>query len=170
MRPPFSYERTTMTKQPLWIHRRLLNWQNVYQFGIEAGVKKMMPPEQLHMTLATVREPVEWGDLKLRQDKLIIPTGHKAVQIFAYTIKALTFGHPDIKSRHEELLEMFPMMDHPLLRPHVSLYKGGRMPKIGYEGELVFGPEQADVFDAANTAGIKHVKIADMLADLEKTS
>ncbi len=33
------------------------------------------------------------------------------------------------------------MMDHPLLRPHVSLYKGGRMPdpSIPYEGELVFG-------------------------------
>lgn len=154
-------------RQPLWIHRKLLNLKAVYGFGVEAGVPKMMPPEALHMTLATVRVPVEWGDLKLRQDTLVIPAGHKTVQIFAYTIKALTFGHPEIKARHEELLKMFPMMDHPLLRPHVSLYKGGRMPKIGYEGELVFGPEIAEAFDAGNAHGIKHIKTRDALAMMD---
>lgn len=146
---------------PVWIHRPLINIPNIYRWGVQAGIPKMMPPESLHMTLATVRQPVAWGDLELQNDELVIPAGFKAVQIFAYTIKALTFGDPRIKARHEELLARFPMMDHPLLRPHVSLYKGGRMPKIGYEGELVFGPERAEVFDAGNAMGIKHVRIAD---------
>lgn len=153
------------TEEPVWVYRPLESVRNVYEWGVTAGIPKMMPPSSLHMTLATVRVPVRWGDLKLRDDTLVIPAGFKTVQIFAYTIKALTFGHPAIKERHEELLAMFPEMDHPLLRPHVSLYKGGRMPKIGYEGELVFGPERVMAFDASNAMGIKHVKLVDALCD-----
>ena len=93
---------------PVWVYRPLESVRNVYEWGVTAGVPKMMPPSSLHMTLATVRVPVRWGDLKLRTDTLVIPAGFKTVQIFAYTIKALTFGHPEIKARHEELVEMFP--------------------------------------------------------------
>ena len=153
-----------MTTEPLWISRPLLNWRDVYRWGLEAGIRKMMPPEQLHLTLATVRTPVSWDGLDLETMDLVVPAGHKPVQIFAWTIKALTFGHPAVTARHELLLGRFPDMDHPALRPHVSLYKGGRMPSIGYEGALVFGPERAAVFDAANAQGIKHVKVADLLA------
>ena len=153
-----------MTEDTVWLSRPLRNIEDVYRWGGEAGIKKMMPPEQLHITLATVRTPVSWEGLDLFDDELIIPAGHKTVQIFAYTIKALTFSDPRIKTRHEQLLARFPQMDHPLLRPHVSLYKGGRMPKVGYEGELVFGPERLERFDATNTKGIKHIVIADYLA------
>ena len=124
-----------------------------------------MPADQLHMTLATVREPVDWSGLRPETDELVVPPGLKTVQIFAWTIKALTFGHPTINRRHEELLALFPAMDHPILRPHFSLYKGGRMPdpSIPYEGELVFGPERIEPFDAEGGIGIKHVKVADIL-------
>jgi len=155
-----------MTKAPLWIARPLVSLRPVLEWCAEAGIRKIIPPEHLHLTLATVREPVEWGDLRLQDDRLVIPAGFKTCQIFAYTIKALTFGHPAVKARHEELLGMFPQMDHPLLRPHVSLYKGGRMPRTGYEGELVFGPERAEEFDASRAMGIKHVKVEDALAAL----
>lgn len=152
-------------RAPLWISRPLISTKPVVQWAHEAGVRKIIPLDHLHLTLATVREPVEWGEISLEAEDLVIPAGLKTVQIFAYTIKALTFGHPAIKARHEELLGIFPQMDHPILRPHVSLYKGGRMPKIPYEGELVFGPERAIEFNADNAQGIKHVKVTDLLAD-----
>jgi hypothetical protein len=146
---------------PVWIHRPLLNVTNVYRWGVLAGVQKMMPADSLHLTLATVRDPVRWKGLPLLDDELVVPAGAKPVRIFAYTIKALTFGHPEIGRRHDELLALFPSMDHPVLRPHVSLYKGGRMPRLEYDGELVFGPERAEEFDARNAMGVKHVRISD---------
>lgn len=154
-----------MTHAPLWLSRPLLNVADIYQWGEAAGIKKMMPPEQLHMTVATVREPVSWESLEIRDDELIIPAGHKIVQIFGYTIKALTFGDPRVKQRHEEILARYPQMDYPLLRPHISLFKGGRMPRVEYEGKLVLGPEKLEKFDAAyaNAKGVKHIKIADYL-------
>jgi hypothetical protein len=149
--------------RPLWLYRPLLNWRDVYTWAHGAGIKKMMPPDQLHATLATVRAPCRWDDLALQSDEIVVPAGHKAVQIFGYTIKALTFGHPQIKARHEELLARFPEIDHALLRPHVSLFRGGKMPRVGYDGELHFGPERAEEFNEIKGRDIKHVRVMDLL-------
>ena len=120
-----------------------------------------MPPGELHLTLATVRTPVDWSELELCSEPLVVPAGLKTVQIFGYTVKALSFGHPDIKARHDELVNLFPEIDHKILRPHVSLFRGGRMPRMEYTGELVFGPEIAAEFDEVKGRNIKHVKIDD---------
>ena len=37
------------------------------------------------------------------------------------------------------------------------------MPKIEYDGLLVFGPEKIVEFDADNSRGIKHAKVTDIL-------
>jgi hypothetical protein len=146
---------------PLWLHRPLVNWHDIFAWGIEAGIKKMVPSHQLHVTLATVREPVQWDDLKLQPNELVVPAGPKVVQIFGYTMKALAFEHEGLVARHAELLERFPQMDHSRIRPHVTLFRGGRMPSLPYLGELVFGPEEASVFDEGSARNIKHVKLAD---------
>jgi hypothetical protein len=158
--------RTGSGLRSLCLTRPLLNIGPVFEWLDSVGVRKAIPPDQLHMTLATVRTPVDWTGLVPKDDVLTIPAGLKTVQIFAYTIKALTFGHPDVKARHEELVSMYPEMDHHLLRPHVSLYKGGRMPRTCYEGELVFGPERAEEFDLDRVHGLKHVKVAEVLSTL----
>lgn len=155
-----------MTARPLWIYRNLLNWLDLYYWADHIGAVKMLPPEQLHMTLCTVRQPVEWGDLRLRDDEVTVEAGSKPLQIFGYVAKGVAFGHPEIKARHEELAQMFPQMDHPtLLRPHVTLFRGGRMTKERYEGELRFGPEQAEEFRMENIRSIKHLKVKDVLAE-----
>lgn len=148
-------------KSPVWIHRPLVNVDDVFAYAEAAGIKKMMPADQLHLTLATVRTSVEWEELPLLDDMLVVPAGHKTVQILGWSVKALTFGHPEVKRRHEDLLALYPTMDHPLLRPHVSLFRGGKMPRMGYEGELVFGPERAERFDAGKARDIKHVLVTD---------
>lgn len=153
-----------MTRSSLCLQRPLLNWTPVLRFLADQGVRKTIPHDQLHLTLATVRDEVDWTGLEPESDELVIPAGAKSVQIFAYTIKALTFGHPRISARHEALKALFPTMDHPVLRPHVSLYKGGRMPHACYEGELVFGPERAEPFDLSRAHGIQHASIDDQLS------
>jgi hypothetical protein len=141
----------------LWLHRPLINWQEVFQWAIESGIKKLMPAEQLHLTLATCRTPVDWSQLNLRTDTLTIEPGHKNVQIFGFTAKAIAFGHESIKERHRELADLFPTMDHSaMLRPHVTLMRGGKMPKVPYHGSLVFGPEVAVEFNETAAKNVKH--------------
>lgn len=144
----------------LWLHRPLINWQDIYTWAIQTGVKKLMPPEQLHLTLATCRQPVDWTGLELRQDTLEVEAGHKVVQIFGFMAKAIAFGHPAIKERHTELASLYPTMDHSaMLRPHVTLMRGGKMPKQPYMGPLVFGPEVAQEFNETAIREIKHVLV-----------
>lgn len=145
---------------PFWLHRPLINVQDIYHWAVEAGIKKMMSPDQLHITLCTVRSPVEWEGLELRDDTVEIEAGHKTVQIFGFTAKGLAFGSRVFKERHTELVEIFPGMDHPaLFRPHVTLYRGGKMPPTPYEGKLVFGPEVASEFREEAVKNLKHHKI-----------
>ena len=154
----------TIADRPLWIHRRVISRQAIREWCMEAGIRKVIPFDQQHFTQATVRTPVEWGDLMLDPNELVIPAGPKPTRIFAYTIKALTFDHPLIQARHAWLRERFPAMDHAkIMRPHVSLYKGGRMPRTEFEGEIVLGPEIAEEFVAGNALGIKHVRTDDAL-------
>jgi len=128
----------------------------------------MMPPEQLHLTLATCRTPVDTSGLVLQTNTLTIEPGYKVVQIFGFMAKAIAFGHPAIKERHEELAAMFPTMDHAsLLRPHVTLMRGGKMPKSAYEGSLVFGPEVLAEFNETAVREIKHVLVKDVLASYQ---
>lgn len=151
--------------KPLWLYRPLLNWQDVFDWAHAAKVKKMMPPEQLHMTLATVRTPVDWSLVTPQEDELVIPAGHKVMQIFGFTVKALAFGHEGVKARHEEIAALYPEMDHAaMLRPHVSLFRGGKFVHDPYEGELVFGPEVLSEFNEEKGRNIKHVKVVDYVA------
>lgn len=156
-----------MTRSSLCLSRPLLNWIDAYRWLESEGIRKAIPPSDLHMTLATVRDEVDWSGLVPDDRELVVPAGQKSVQIFAYTIKGLTFGHPEVSRRHAELLSMFPTMDHPTLRPHVSLYKGGRMPGSCYPGELVFGPERAEEFDLSRAHGIQHASVSDCIAGIE---
>ncbi len=73
-------------KSPVWISRPLVNTGDVFEWLHRVGVRKVMPANQLHMTLATVREPVDWSDLAPQTDELVVPAGLKTIQIFAWTI------------------------------------------------------------------------------------
>jgi hypothetical protein len=149
-------------KSAFWLSRPVLNWDDIYKWAGTAKVQKLMPPSELHMTLATVRKPVDWKDLEIHKDTIEIPAGFKKVEIFAFTIKALIFKNDRISARHQQLLSLYPEMDHTHFRPHVSLYKGGRMPKADYEGPLVLGPERIEEFDP-DFQGVKHMKVSDFV-------
>jgi len=160
---------TASHARPAWLHRRVLNVEDVLSWLVEAGVPKCMPTDQIHFTQATIRQPVDWTGVEPDADELVIPAGPKPTQIFASTIKALTFRHERIADRHALLLSRYPMIDHPVMRPHVSLYKGGRMPRTVYEGPLRLGPEMLTEFDPANVQGIKHVKVIEALSGIRST-
>ena len=147
----------------LWLYRPLLNWQDIYAWAHSVGVKKIMPRETLHTTILTVHTPCELDDLDLLDNEIHVPAGLKTIQLFGWTVKALTFGHPEIKERHDELSILFPKNEHPILRPHVSLFRGGKMISECYEGALIFGPEIAKEFNGMKGRRIKHVEVSDFI-------
>jgi len=151
----------------LWLRRPLLNAREIYEWALETGISKMMPAEELHLTLATCREPVDWSGLVLEEDTLEISEGPKPIQIFGFMSKAIAFSHERVSQRHETLAQQFPTMDHAQrTRPHVTLMRGGKMPRETYNGKLVFGPEIASEFNPVSIREIKHVKVKNYIHKL----
>lgn len=144
-----------------WLYRPVLNADDILLWAGANRVKKIMPLEELHTTIAVVREPVEWPvDLKTNE---ITITG-ASMQIFGYTVKALAFECPELVERRAELAERFPQMDHVTnMRPHVSLYRGGRMIQTDYTGDIILGPEQIVEFVEEQGRNIKHVSVATLM-------
>lgn len=151
----------------LWLRRPLLNTREIYEWALETGISKMMPAEELHLTLATCREPVDWDSLVLEEDTLEISEGPKPIQIFGFMAKAIAFSHERVSQRHAALAQQFPSMDHAQrTRPHVTLMRGGKMPRESYNGRLIFGPEIASEFNPTSIREIKHVKVKDYIKEM----
>lgn len=149
-------------KSPFWIFRPLLNPDDVYAWLVIQKVKKAVPADQLHLTLATVREPTEWSNIELEADPIEIAHGEMPVQIFGWSMKAIAFQNEQIANRIKALSQQFPRMDHPrAVRPHLSTHKGGILPKEPYTGRLLFGPEQIREFNEKSAREIPHMKLKD---------
>jgi len=150
-------------KSPFWIYRPLLNPEDVYAWLVTQKVKKAVPADQLHLTLATVREPTEWQHIKLEAGTIEIPYGEMPIQIFGWSMKAIAFQNEQISNRIKALARQFPRMDHArAVRPHLSTHKGGILPKEPYVGRLVFGPEEIRQFNEKSARDIPHIKLKDI--------
>lgn len=158
-------ELRTERRAPVWLSRPLLDPLPMFRWAEAAGVRKMLAPDHLHCTLATVRDPVDWKDLPLETEVIEIPAGQASLEIFGWTTKAFAFRHPDLDRRHGELARLFPSIDHPTLRAHMSLFKGGRMANLPFPGALRLGAERAVVFNDADAKGIKHVNVRNWLEE-----
>jgi len=155
------------TTKTLWLRRPLLNSREIFEWALNIGIAKLMPGDEFHLTLATCREPIDWSYLVLEEDTLEIPEGPKPIQIFGFMAKAIAFNHERVSQRHEVLAQQFPTMDHAQhTRPHVTLMRGGKMPREPYNGKLIFGPEVASEFNPTSIREIKHVKVQDYIHKL----
>lgn len=147
-------------KSPFWMFRPLLNPDDVYQWLISQKVKKAIPPDQLHLTLTTVRESADWSGIETHNDTIEVHQAEMPVQIFGWSMKAIAFEDQRIVDRIREMSVRFPSMDHArLARPHLSTHRGGILPKEPYTGKLVFGPEQIMEFNERSARDIVHIKL-----------
>lgn len=137
-------------RRPFWLYRPLLNWQDIYRWGIDAGAIFMVKPEELHTTVATVRSRVDWSLLDRLQDDIIeVDVGEKPMARLGSKAHALTFDHEGLRGRWDDVSAKMPV-DHPEhFTGHVTLARGRyfRQPSRPYAGKLIFGPEKIEPFD-----------------------
>ncbi len=139
-------------QRPVWLHRQLLNWHDVYRWGIDAGIEHMMHPEQLHATLATARQRVDWSLLApLAQDTIVIPAGYKPMRDLGSS-HCIEFDYQPFADRHFQIASTMSIDFPNEYIPHVSVSSADTKtwvaPSSAYEGELVFGPEVSVPFIA----------------------
>jgi phage-related protein (TIGR01555 family) len=144
---------TDATPQSLYVSRKLLNAAEFIRWAKGQGFETTTPPEELHVTIAFSRQPVDW--MKVGQDwssdkdgKLTVGAGGPRIvqKLGGKGAVVLLFQSYDLKWRHDAIKEAGASFDFDEYQPHVTITyqapEGLDLSKVEpYTGPLVFGPE-----------------------------
>jgi len=153
--------------ETLYISRKLLNADKFIEWAKSQGFDKVVEADELHVTIAFSRTPVEWDKMKesTSTDILMINAGKRTVEPLGDKgAVVLKFESAALSERWQRLIDDGCSWDWPGYTPHVTItYEGSDvdLSKVTpYEGELMFGQELFDNVDEDWTSKIKHESIS----------
>jgi phage-related protein (TIGR01555 family) len=144
---------TDARPRTLYVSRKLLNGAEFIRWAKGQGFETTTPADELHVTIAFSRTPVDWmkmgsawdgdrdGKLTVKPGgaRLVEPLGDKGAVV-------LLFASSELSWRHEDMKRNGASFDFDEYQPHVTItYEASAnldLAKVEpYRGELVFGPE-----------------------------
>lgn len=144
------------TPRTLYVSRPVVNAKDIIKWAKSVGFDTTLPPEDLHVTVAYSRAPVDW--IAVGQDghwgpvedgsKLTVPEGGPRVLEFLGPKKAavLMFANNALRYRHSQIMDTGASWDWDSYQPHITLSYDATDLDLGkiepYQGEIVLGPEK----------------------------
>jgi hypothetical protein len=132
------------TPKTLYVHRPLLNYAAVVAWAKANGFASTLN-DDMHVTVAFSRQPVDWSKVKPQQDTITITNGDRSLAKLGATGDAtvLHFDPSKLVGRWNEFIDAGASWDWPDYKPHITIsYQAGDVDSIApYDGTLVFGPE-----------------------------
>lgn len=129
----------------LYVHRKVENASEILAWARGQGFTNTLAASDLHVTIASSREPVDWFDVGTAEDKVLVPRGGPRQMERFGDATVLLFSDWSIRWRHESLREAGASWDHPEYQPHLTIsYDAGDVDLSQvepYQGKIVFGPE-----------------------------
>lgn len=132
----------------LYVHRPVLNGQEIVDWAKSQGFKTTIPPEDLHVTIAFSKDKVAWDDVDPMDsfDTLrLAPDKNRKMDRFGEA-SVLRFEDKDLESRWQNFLDAGASWDHDGYKPHLTISWQGDWsdpefdPKP-YTGVIELGPE-----------------------------
>lgn len=131
-------------KKTLYVSRRLKNGKELSEWAKANGFDSTIRPDDMHVTVAFSRNPVDWGGMGDSFDNLKV-SGPYSLKRFDGGATVLTFESKELQDRWSEFSEKGASWDHDEYHPHVTLsYDADSLNLDGvpsFEGDLMFGPE-----------------------------
>lgn len=139
----------------LYVQRKLLNAAEFIAWAKAQGFETTTPADDLHVTIAFSRAPVDWmkaGEAwdwnEPKDGKLVVPPGGARIveRLGDKGAVVLLFNSSTLSYRHEEIKRAGASFDFPEYQPHVTItYKAPAdldVRKVEpFRGRLEFGPE-----------------------------
>lgn len=137
----------------LYVSRKVTNAAEIIAWAKEQGFKTTLPAEDLHVTIAYSRTPVDWmkmGDNWSDNGKggLTIPAGGpRLMEAFGKDgeAKVLAFASSAMSWRHEDMKRNGASWDHDEYQPHLTISYDPDAPDLNsiepYRGKIELGPE-----------------------------
>ncbi len=131
--------------QTLYVSRPVLNGEDIRDWAKAQGLKSTLPADDMHVTLAFSRAPVDWSKIVPDTGTLTVHGDDRSVDYFGpdHDAMVLTLQSDALAARHDELNAAGCRWDWPSFEPHVSISYDTK--GIGdvepYAGPIVLGPE-----------------------------
>lgn len=147
--PAFARRAEDAEPRTLYVRRQILNPTAILEWARAAGFKSTLPGEDLHVTIAYSKTPVDWGKFDPVTDDLANEAGApgRAVERLGADGEAvvLRFSSPALEARWREFSAGGASWDWPEYRPHLTIsYDAGDVDVNQvepYAGEIDLGPE-----------------------------
>jgi hypothetical protein len=140
-------------KRTLYVSRKLKNADDVVSWAKAQGFTKTLLPDDMHVTIAFSRTPVDWNGAPDGFDFETVPPadqqrdGHRGIERLGDKgAVVLRFESPDLLKRWQQFRSVGASWDWSGYKPHVTItYEGADvdLTKVQpYRGKLEFGPER----------------------------
>lgn len=138
---------TDATPQTLYISRKVKNASAITAWARKAGLSETLAGDELHVTIAFSRDPVDWmalGEAWSSEIK-IAAGGPRMVEQFDQGAIVLLFKCSELQWRHDEVLRKGGSWEHDEFQPHITVSYRGALADLSaiepYQGEIILGPE-----------------------------
>lgn len=133
----------------LYVKRKVLNPGAILEWARDAGFKSTLPEDDLHVTVAYSKDPVDWSRFSPIDDDLANESGApgRAVERLGQDGEAvvLRFDSPSLAARWQEFRDGGASWDYPEYRPHLTISYDADDVDVArvapYAGEIQLGPE-----------------------------
>ncbi|KRG47353.1 hypothetical protein ARC20_03210 [Stenotrophomonas panacihumi] len=156
---------TDAMPRPLYVHRKVTNAADIIAWAKEQGFETTLPAEDLHVTIAFSRDPVDW--MKAGSDwasgenggMTIKPGGARLIEKFGEGAVVLLFNSLELSWRHEAIKGAGASWDWPEYQPHITFtYASGEVDLEAvepYRGAIVLGPEIFEPLDTDRKSKVR---------------
>ena len=162
-------EGTTVTDalpRTLYVYRKVVNANEIIKWAREQGIEKMLPAEELHVTIAYSKTPMDWtqipedwsGDERGRIR--VKPGSTRAFEEFGDGAKVLVFASSDLKWRNETITEAGASWDYDDYHSHITITYGDVPQGLElYQGPIILSPETFEEINPDAQAGIEEIEL-----------
>lgn len=140
----------------LYVSRKVINAADILRWAAEQGFESALPADDLHVTIAYSREPVDWmkvGEAWNGENgtTTVPPGGARLIEQFGGGAVVLLFNSSELAWRHMGIREAGASWDWPEYQPHITItYQPGDVDLSRvepYRGPIELGPE---IFEEVN--------------------
>jgi hypothetical protein len=131
----------------LYVNRPLINATTLIEWAKSVGFKTTLPGDDMHVTLAFSKTPVDWDALTPESQNVAVEGGGRKIErLGEQGAVVLRFDSPELTKRWKEICAAGAAWDWPEYKPHVTISYDAVDLDIEsvqiYDGPLDFGPEQ----------------------------
>lgn len=136
----------------LYVMRPVVNAAEILTWARKQGFSDTLSADDLHVTIAYSRAPVDWFKAYAAGASIEIPPGGARQMEQFGEATVLLIASDELQWRHSEFERIGATWDHPEYQPHITISYGGAPEDLSavepYQGKIVLGPERfAEVDD-----------------------